>query len=179
MYGYDYEESVLLALRLLKFLHQQDEALAKAFCASGTSVGIDGLLEWVDEAVLSIFPGSFYDEDDEWETSIAVLSHPEITRFCHLSRKWAQRQGIYSSAWQKKLQDLLVYFLCGVVRIETSFTGDQAILRLWLSPDYYDPLSFGNRLVDMLLYIRQENQWLEEHLGSALHARQQNREEAA
>ena len=44
---------------------------------------------------------------------------------------------------------------------------------------HYDPLSFGNSMVDMLLYIRQENQRLEEHLGDALYARQQNREEAA
>lgn len=32
MCDYEYEESVLLVLRLLKFLHQQNSAHAKAIC---------------------------------------------------------------------------------------------------------------------------------------------------
>lgn len=179
MCGYEYEESVLLVLRLLKFLHQQNSAQAKAICDLYANANIDGLYEAIDGVVLSIFPGAFYEFDEEWESSIAVLSHPDITRFCHLSRQWTQRQGFYSSAWQGKLQDIAEYFACGVFKMNISFTGDQAVLRLWLSSDYYDPLSFGNSMVDMLLYIRQENQRLEEHLGDALYARQQNREEAA
>ena len=186
MYGYYYETDILLFLRLGKYLYDQDPAaleeilneapefdpyLSGDYCERFTYAICSQLV--VDAEV-------FVDEyiGDEITIVFWTFSHPVINRFCQLSMEWCGICGQSTAAWQGKLSDVAEYFLLGendsLCRMECTSKGGSAKIRTWLSPDCYDPASFGNALVDMLLFLQQENERLEGLLNEA-----KIREEAA
>lgn len=168
MYPYEYEDEVLLSLRLLKFLYDQDPDGAKELIGSSEG-SVDSLMMIAESAIWWIFHDVVFEDDDEWESSIATFTHPAIDRFCTLSAKWLCRQSINSGAWLRKVQDVPEYFAYNVshsvARAEVRYTGGHAVLWVRFSTDCYEYLTLGNALVDMLIYFQQENQRLEELLN--------------
>ncbi len=179
MYGYQYENDVLRFLRLAKYLHQQDpgklEALLRLYDGP---LNEDMIYELTEEIIWGIFPDVMADEDPETGGAIDTFSHPLIKRFCALSREWILESGYTTNTWLKKLADIAEYYLLGagysVWETKCHLTGTSAKIKVWLSADCYDPLEFGNALVDMLLCVQRENERLEELLS-----KNEQREEAA
>lgn len=179
MYGYYYETNILFFLRLAKYLHNQDPAALEKILNEMPEFDqyfSDDYCERITYAICSQVV--FTDEDvmDEYtgeaiQISTCFFSHPLINRFCRLSAEWCGVCGQSTAAWQEKLSDIAEYYLMGasdtLFRMECYPKGGSAKIRVWFSPDCYDPIAFGNALVDMLLFLQQENERLEGLLNEA------------
>ena len=140
MYGIEYEDDILLLLRMIKFLHMQSPDAAHIFCQSHPVVDMEELLMVIDEA------------------TVVQCSHPVIDRLYELGRASDPKHGSRQSVWSKKLHDITEYFVLGatnsVYKFSQHIAGDHVVLEFCLSPDYYEPLYFANSLVDLLRYCQ-------------------------
>lgn len=186
MYNYEYEVDVLLFLRLAKYLHQQNPEALRKILERYPDFDLCQLYELAGCVIWEICTQAVFDvehvvSEDSWEqldVSFCTFDHPLINRFCELSADWCGVRDQSVGAWQSKLADIVMYFLDedshSICRLECYPMGDSARIRVWLSPDCYEPAIFGNALVDMLLFLQRENQRLEGLLKEA-----EQREEAA
>lgn len=168
MYDYKYEESILLALRLLAFLREAHPETFTTLIQEIEELNLDSAYELADLFLMGV--GGFLDlgtaDEEDSELSALYISHPSINRFLALNEA-CKTIGMVSHVEQvrRKLHDIVEFYATGltssVYGIDVSFCAHAAHIRLTLSPDYYSPLEFANSLVDMLLHIRQENQRLE------------------
>lgn len=178
MYNYEYEVDILLLLRLARFLHDQNPAALGEILEEYRNFDLDLLWELCESITWAICTHVVFDQDDAFDTAFCTFGHPLIDRFCVLGEKWSRVSGESSSAWQRKIHDIAEYYLLGtnysVGQLEFCPQGTTARLRTWFSSDCYDPVDFGNSLVDMLLCFRRENERLEGLLKEA-----ETRKEAA
>lgn len=169
MYGYDYEGDILYALRPLKFLHEQDPAEAKRLAGHYTQfVPFDDIYELTENLIWSIFDDVNFETDEEWDATVVRFSHPTINRLYRLSRELEQPRGGHSGGWQRKIHDVLEFFILGgsrsVMEFQVRFPGGRVEIEARLSLDCYEPLLFANSLVDALLYCQRECSRLEEQI---------------
>lgn len=173
MYGYDdYEEDVLLVLRVLKYLHgvQTREEFLKTLNHC-TEAGMDGLYELADTFTWEIFPAAVFDIDEEWDATTMSFSHPNIDRYLSLAGRLDTTHG-HRLALRKRLEDIALYFCTvtdSVTGVQFSPMGESTCVKLRFSPDCYDTLGFANSMVDLLRYLGRENRRLEK-----LYLEQQN-----
>lgn len=171
MYDYEYEQDALLALRLLKFLHQQDKDALYNLLKEFECSNIEYLVRCAEFSVWEIFSDVIFTTDPEWDTDIATFSHPTIDRFYDLGNRWCAAHGILRSAWRKKVEDTARYFVggisCEAAELNFTFSVTHITLRIKFSPDGSEPLLFGNAMVDMLLYMEREIQRLEAGMQKA------------
>ena len=171
MYNYDYEADVLLFLRLAKYLHSQNPAALEKILEMYADFDLAFLFELCESIIWEICTDAVFDQEEECEVTFCTFSHPLMNRFCTLSGDWSIVSGQTADAWRWKLGDIAEYYLMGlnysVSRMECYPRRNHAELRTWFSPDFYDPADFGNSLVDLLLYLQQENQRLENLLKEA------------
>jgi hypothetical protein len=168
VYDYEYEESILLALRLLSFLREDHPETFTTLIQEIEELNLDSAYELADLFLMGA--GGFLDlgtaDEEDSELSVLYISHPSINRFLTLNEA-CKTIGMVTHVEQvrKKFHDIVEFYATGltssVYGIDISFGAHTAHIRLILSPDYYSPLEFANSLIDMLLYIRQENQRLE------------------
>ncbi len=168
MYDYEYEESILLALRLLAFLREDHPETFTTLIQEIEELNLDSAYELADLFLIGV--GGFLDlgtaDEEDSELSVLQIFHPSINRFLTLNEA-CKAIGMVSHVEQvrKKIQDVVEFYATGltssVYDMDISFSAHTVHIRLTLSPDYYSPLEFANSLIDMLLYIRQENQRLE------------------
>lgn len=174
MYGYDYEEYILLVLRLLCFLRKNNPTAFDALINAVDELDVECSDELIQLVMLG--EGGLFEldveDDDEYEYTVLCLSHPSINRFLSLSEE-CQRLGVigHVERVRKKVQDAVEFYACGttnsVCNFNVSFGTCCANIRLVLSPDCYTPLELTNSLIDMFLYFEQENQKLEKLLKQA------------
>ena len=84
MYDYDdYEEDVLLVLRVLKYLHgvQTREEFLKTLNHC-TEAGMDELYELADTFTWELFPAAVFDIDEEWGATTMSFSHHTWAQAC-------------------------------------------------------------------------------------------------
>ena len=158
MYGIEYEDDILLLLRMIKFLHMQSPDAAHIFCQSHPVVDMEELLMVIDEVMWDIFDDVNFFFDEEYEATVVQCSHPIIDRLYERGRASDPKHGSRQSVWSKKLHDITEYFVLGatnsVYKFSQHIAGDHVILEFCLSPDYYEPLYFANSLVDLLRYCQ-------------------------
>lgn len=158
MYGIEYEDDILLLLRMIKFLHMQSPDAAHIFCQSHPVVDMEELLMVIDEVMWDIFDDVNFFFDEEYEATVVQCSHPIIDRLYEQGRASDPKHGSRQSVWSKKLHDITEYFVLGatnsVYKFSQHIAGDHVILEFCLSPDYYEPLYFANSLVDLLRYCQ-------------------------
>lgn len=163
MYGYEYETDVLFMLRLAKYLYGQDPDALKKVLEIYPEFDLCLLFELSECIIWEICGDVVFDSEDEFEITFCTFAHPIINRFCELSA--ARNSGRPTVAWQRKLADIVEYFLRGihysVVKIACYSGEGSAKLRAWFSQDCYDSGDFGSSLVDMLLFFQRENERLE------------------
>lgn len=158
MYGIEYEDDILLLLRMIKFLHMQSPDAAHIFCQSHPVVDMEELLMVIDEVMWDIFDDVNFFFDEEYEATVVQCSHPVIDRLYELGRASDPKHGSRQNVWSKKLHDITEYFVLGatnsVYKFSQHIAGDHVVLEFCLSPDYYEPLYFANSLVDLLRYCQ-------------------------
>ena len=69
MYGIEYEDDILLLLRMIKFLHMQSPDAAHIFCQSHPVVDMEELLMVIDEVMWDIFDDVNFFFDEEYEAT--------------------------------------------------------------------------------------------------------------
>lgn len=176
MYNCEYEVDVLLFLRLAKFLHSQDPDTLESILMEYVEFDLPSLAEVCESIIWEICTQVFFDEDAEREIAFCTFSHPFLKRFNELGEKWSRISGQSDGPWRLKFSDIAEYYLLGtnysVYQLQC-YPADSR-LKTWFSPDCYDPIEFGNSLVDMLLCFQRENERLEGLLKEA-----EQRKEAA
>ena len=107
MYDYDdYEEDVLLVLRVLKYLHgvQTREEFLKTLNHC-TEAGMDELYELADTFTWELFPAAVFDIDEEWDATTMSFSHPNIDCYLSLTGRLDTTHG-HRLALRKRLEDI-------------------------------------------------------------------------
>ena len=171
MYGYDYEEDILLILRLFKFLYDQNLEAAKRIAETSKKFTPDEMYDLTDMLIWEIFNDVVFDSDPETEASIVTCSHPSIDRLFELGPRLESARGRFAAGWLQKISDIVEFFICGASNslygLELRFLGSHVEIELRLSPDCYEPIQFGNSLLDVLLYVQRENARLEQRVRQA------------
>lgn len=166
MYGYEYEFDFLLCLRLLKFLYMQSPELAKRIIEIYKEVDVEEIGIVMEEILWDIFSDVTFDSDDLDELTIVFFSHPDIDRLYELGRQEADRSGRIANAWRRKIQDIAEFYLLGptnsIFQLSHHFSTKGVVFEAKLSPDCYEPILFGNTLIDMVLCCQRDLRRLEE-----------------
>lgn len=171
MYNYEYEEPMLMFLRPLKYLHQQNPNLLAALLQDYDDFDFDLTYEILSLTLFQIFDDyeELYDEENDME--VIVLAHSVWNRFLALSREWSSLEKMRFELSYQRLQDMIDFFIdqagYSVARSEYHFSGNSVSVRLWLSPDCFDLSALSNCLVDVLIYVQQENSFLEHLISEA------------
>lgn len=113
MYDYEYEEDVLLALRLLKYLQEESPARAQKTVDLFKTLDPEDPYEFIEYTFWDIFTDITFDSNEAEELTIATFSHPGIDRFYALATRLELVRGQQSGANQKKVHDIVEFFLCG------------------------------------------------------------------
>lgn len=166
MYGYEYEDDILLFLRLIKFLQvyhpEVYERIIKFYppvCEDDMYVIVDDLLwAFLDEA-----PNN--DENEEDGLTVVRLSDEVIDQLYAQGFKGNHLFPCKVGAWQEKIKDVFCFFVArstnSVYNAKFHFCGGSVTFDITLSLDCYEPLEFLNSIVDMLLYCHRELRRLE------------------
>jgi len=168
MYDYDYEEVVLLGLRVMKYLHQYAPQELNRILDYFETFDIDSFYCAADCGMWAIFDDSASEIEEETDFETISFRHPELNRFYDLGRRWCSLHDCFYSAWQERIKDAVNYYVIdysySVYDMKISFEGDGVQIKVWLSPDCYDPMYFTASLLDLLLYLQTENRRLEHEL---------------
>ncbi len=160
MYDYAYEDDVLSVLRVLKLLKERQPQRFAYLQKAYKELTAETMEELVWEAVWELFDESWNDFDEDFETEVWTIRDASIDAFWGNLRKRALASGS-SKACEGLLKDTLAYFLdCSgnsVVRIECHTHSTAAQIRLWMSPDVYEPSTLGCDVVAFLQYVEAEN----------------------
>ena len=169
MYGIEYEDDILLLLRMIKFLHMQSPDAAHIFCQSHPVVDMEELLMVIDEVMWDIFDDVNFFFDEEYEATVVQCSHPVIDRLYELGRASDPKHGSRQSVWSKKLHDITEYFVLATHRSsssevdtpfscwgqQTPFTNSHSI-----SPEIMSFWSFACRRITTSRSILQIRWWI-------------------
>ncbi len=170
MYGYEYEFDFLLCLRLLKFLHMQSPEAAKRVVEIYKELDTEEIGIVMEEILWDIFSDAEFDTDEFNELTIVYFSHRDIDRLYELGRQESARHGRISDSWRRKIQDISEFFATGptysIFEFSHHFSTKGVVFEAKLSPDCYEPILFGNTLIDMVLYCQRDLRRLEERMES-------------
>ena len=165
MYGYDYENEILLLMRVLKYLFQSDQNSFHILLSGGKELDCDDLYDTAESLFDCIFVNAEIDFDTESQLDVIYLSHPSLDKVLSLSREWCSLSATSIGARRKQLEDIMDFFLVGagyiIYDIKYRFTNNSVQITLWMSPEWYEPLLLLNYLVSLLLYVQEENEHLE------------------
>ena len=173
MYGYEYEFDFLLCLRLLKFLHMQSPEAAKRVVEIYKELDTEEIgivmeeILWEYSHRVTIGGGDELTRlaDEFNELTIVYFSHRDIDRLYELGRQESARHGKISDSWRRKIQDISEFFATGptysIFGFSHHFSTRGVVFEAKLSPDCYEPILFGNTLIDMVLYCQRDLRRLE------------------
>lgn len=188
MYGFDYEEDILGVLRLLKYLSIKEPEHERRIRNYYDAFNEDDVFQLAQEAIWAIYDEAFFTEDEESQMAVVMVRHKEFDRFLALGREWQTLNGAgNSAAYGRKLQDAFCFFVAGMTHsvFDVAFHCQSAIpvIEVWLSPDCFEEVPFANGMLDLLIYIEQENKHLEQLIAEkkkeVLSDEAQDRKEAA
>lgn len=121
MYGHKYEYELLLSLRLMKCLHQENPAALNNALKGEDQFNEDtipAMAEYIFWEICQNVIGNFEfmnEEDelygDECRIETVEFTLPDISRFGVLNCKWNSLKGYPIGAWQEKFSNALGYFL--------------------------------------------------------------------
>ena len=122
MYGIEYEDDILLLLRMIKFLHMQSPDAAHIFCQSHPVVDMEELLMVIDEVMWDIFDDVNFFFDEEYEATVVQCSVNKFSQHIagdHVILEFCLSPDYYEPLYfANSLVDLLRYCQCSIRRIE-------------------------------------------------------------
>lgn len=165
MYRVEYEDELLLLLRMMKFLHTQSPGAVQQICKEYPLMDEDELFMVMEDVLWSIFDDVDFEADEFEESTLVYCSHDSFDRLYALGRALEAERAGGQDIWARKLHDIAEFFTVGASNSVSSFSqrivDGHVIFEFGLSPDVYEPLYFGNTAVDMLLYCQRSIERLE------------------
>lgn len=163
MYDYEYEDDVLLVLRVLKLLKERQPERYRGICEQYKDVEWQFFDELAWACVWELFDETFNDFDPDYEVEIMVIEDAALDQFWVNLQKNARASDCYSPmACRSYIQDTVEYFLRAsgytVAGIECVAHEKSLKLKLWISPDTYNPVEFATDIVTFLQYLQAENE---------------------
>ena len=152
MYGIEYEDDILLLLRMIKFLHMQSPDAAHIFCQSHPVVDMEELLMVIDEVMWDIFDDVNFFFDEEYEATVVQCSHPVIDRLYELGVLLIQSTEAGKAYGVKSFMILLSISCWGQ---QTPFTNSHSI-----SSEIMSFWSFACRRITTSRSILQIRWWI-------------------
>lgn len=163
MYDYEYENNVLLFLRLLKFLHTDQPEVLEEIIKDYPMAGDEDIEMIMNELMLTVFDEGAPDDEDDMVT--VRFSHDYIDR---LYAQGCKDGGLFPfriNAWQEKIKDIFLSYVAdasySVFDVRYHFSGTNVKLDITLSPDCCTPDIFLNTFVNMILYCQREVERIE------------------
>lgn len=173
MYNYDYEFEVLATLRVLKLLHSKRPEVLPGVLSFWDAMDMDTVEEIACNAVWELFDQWECAIDEETELEVITVTDALFLRYLELSRRWyTVHVGGCGGAHVQKFQDLACFALqslgSSIYDITFQHGPDSMVLRLWLSPDCYEPSTLAHSVVDFLLTLEMEIDQMDELLKEPL-----------
>lgn len=144
MYDYEYENNVLLFLRLLKFLHTDQPEVLEEIIKDYPMAGDEDIEMIMNELMLTVFDEGAPDDEDDMVT--VRFSHDYIDR---LYAQGCKDGGLFPfriNAWQEKIKDIFLFYVAdasySVFDVRYHFSGTNVKLDITLSPDCCTPMFF-------------------------------------
>ena len=162
MYDYDYESDVLGTLSVLKLLKERQPARFENIRKEFKTLDWRYMEELAWETTWELFDDAFSDFDPDYETDVWAVKDKALDQFWINLRKRARESGSYSDvACRELVRDTLAYFLNAsgytVGKIECIMHSGSVRVKMWMSPDIYEPTLFGADVVTLLRYLQAEN----------------------
>lgn len=158
MYDYEYENDVLLFLRLLKFLHTDQPKVLEEIIKEYPMAGDEDIEMITEELVATVFDEGAPDDEDDMMT--IRFSDARIDRLYARGCKDCGLFPFQINAWREKIKDIFLFYVAdasySVFDVHYHFSGANVKIDITLSPDCYAPDVFLNTLVNMILYCQKE-----------------------
>ena len=171
MYGYDYEDEVMLMLRFLKRLYQIDPDLLDKALDGYEIFDEDMIYELMLPSFCDLFSDYVSDWSEEVDMEVLHLAHPAWDRFLALSQEWSTLTGTPQGAARQKFEDIVDFFALEVGDTVHNtaflFSGTSVQVEMWMSPDCYEVPLFVNMMMDLLDYLQRECELLEAKITAA------------
>ena len=156
MYDYEYENDVLLFLRLLKFLHTEHPFVLEQIIKDYPTADEEDIWMILDELLMAVFDEGAPDEGDDMMT--VRFSDERIDRLYTQGCKHSEILPYQINAWQEKIKDVFLFYVAGtsysVFDVCYRFSDSGVKFDITLSPDCYEPNIFMNSLINMILYCQ-------------------------
>ena len=162
MYDYDFESDVLGTLSVLKLLKERQGARFEDMRKNFKTLEWQYMEELAWEATWEVFDSAENDFVPDYETDVWTVRDKAIDQFWINIQKCARESGSYSNmACRELVRDTLAYFLGAssytVGQIECYMHSGSVRVKIWLSPDIYEPTQFAADVVALLRYLQAEN----------------------
>ena len=162
MYEYDYEGDVLGTLSVLKLLKERQPARFESIRKNFKTLEWQYMEELAWEATWELFDSADNDFVPDYETDVWTIRDKAIDQFWINIQKRARASSSYSDmACRELVRDTIAYFLGAssytIGQMECYMHGGSVSVKMWLSPDIYEPTLFGADVVTLLRYLQAEN----------------------
>lgn len=111
MYDYEYENDVLLFLRLLKFLHTEHPFVLEQIIKDYPTADEEDIWMILDELLMAVFDEGAPDEGDDMMT--VRFSDERIDRLYTQGCKHSEILPYQINAWQEKIKDVFLFYVAG------------------------------------------------------------------
>lgn len=163
MYDFDYESDTLAALCVLKLLKGRQPDRFDYLVKQYKTLEWQMLDELTWETIWELFDVAENDFDQELEAEVWMIRDASLDVFWANLRQRARASGCYSdSACSGLVRDTAEYFLCRsgrtIGQIECHTHSGSLSVKLWISPDVFEPMLLGCDTVAFLQYLQAENE---------------------
>lgn len=172
MYDYVYENEVLLALRIFKYLQVYEPGVFQAMLKELGSVDFDALYDNVFFVLEEVFDSPYTEPEleEDYCYGMLCLEHRTLDEFLALSLQYCDLTGESPVVFRKKLQDIILFHVCDITEsvydIEFRY-DDMGLLRvpIWFA-ESFDVMAFSSGLIDLAMYIQAENKRLQAQISA-------------
>lgn len=156
MYNYEYEDDILLFLRLMKFLHMEQPWTVEQIIKDYPTADEEDIGMILDELLMTVFDEGAPDNEDDLMT--VRFSDTQIDRLYSQGCKHNEMLPYQINAWQEKIKDVFLFYVAetsySVFDVCYHFSDSGVKFDITLSPDCYEPNIFMNSLINMILYCQ-------------------------
>ena len=146
MYNYEYEDDILLFLRLMKFLHMEQPRTVEQIIKDYPTADEEDIGMILDELLMTVFDEGAPDNEDDLMT--VRFSDTQIDRLYSQGCKHNEMLPYQINAWQEKIKDVFLFYVAetsySVFDVCYRFSDSGVKFDITLSPDCYEPAPTEN-----------------------------------